>query len=440
MNSKDIAISVENISKVYRLGVKDAIHETFAATFTDYLKNPLKNYKKHRSLYKFDDVFDEHGVPLNVDREDVLWALKDVSFDVINGDVLGVIGGNGAGKSTLLKILSRVTHPSSGKLHIHGRVGSLLEVGTGFHPDLTGRDNIYLNGTILGMRRAEVERKLDQIVDFSGVEKFIDTPVKRYSSGMTVRLAFAVAAHLEPEILIIDEVLAVGDAEFQKKCLNKMEDVGKGGRTVIFVSHNMAAVSALCTRGIVIQKGQITYMGNTSEAVDIYLGSGKVLSSDLASRDDREGNGDVKMMDLWLENNKGQRVTDIRLGETITIKGSYKGAQPGSKLRIVFEIGGHLRGRMMRFDTSIQGNKGYSWPQDGVVSCQLDAPINLDPGSYHILYAIYNSENELEDYLPKAMMFHVLEDDFFGSGRLYGIDNCRPMFLMKHNWTVESGN
>ena len=224
----DIAIRVDNLGKQYRIGGQQKGYKRFSETAMDALTAPVRRL---RSL----------GKP--PPPEETFWALKDVSFDVRRGDAVGIIGHNGAGKSTLLKILSRITEPSTGRVGLHGRVASLLEVGTGFHPELTGRENVYLNGVILGMRRGEIERKFDEIVDFSGVEKFLDTPVKRYSSGMQVRLAFAVAAHLEPEILLVDEVLAVGDAEFQKKCLGKMGEVASGGRTVLFVSHNMAAIA-----------------------------------------------------------------------------------------------------------------------------------------------------------------------------------------------------
>ena len=212
------------------------------------------------------------------DKEE-FWALKDVSFDIMPGDRVGIIGRNGAGKSTLLKLLSRITEPSTGKITLRGRIASLLEVGTGFHPELTGRENIFLNGAILGMSRAEVRRKFDEIVDFAGVEKFLDTPVKRYSSGMYVRLAFAVAAHLEPEILIVDEVLAVGDAEFQKKCLGKMEQVGQDGRTVLFVSHNMAAIQRLCTAGLFLQQGKCTCQGSIGKIIDMYIHTDDINSS-----------------------------------------------------------------------------------------------------------------------------------------------------------------
>ena len=241
----DIAIKVENLSKRYRIGLKEETKDTFVGAMGSILKSPLSNLKRLKKLTQFSND--------NQDHDDIIWALKDVSFEVKRGEVIGIIGANGAGKSTLLKILAQITHPTSGRVELNGRVASLLEVGTGFHPELTGRENIYLNGTILGMTKKEIDRKLDEIIDFSGVEKFIDTPVKRYSSGMRVRLAFSVAAHLDPEILLIDEVLAVGDAEFQKKCLGKMDEVARGGRTVLFVSHNMGAIGQLCNKSILIQ-------------------------------------------------------------------------------------------------------------------------------------------------------------------------------------------
>lgn len=252
-------ISVENLSKSYRLG------QIGTGTFSNDLKLWWAKMRgKPNPLLKIGET--DHG---NRDGEE-LWALRDISFTVQQGEVLGIIGKNGAGKSTLLKILSRVTAPTSGVIKVKGRIASLLEVGTGFHPELTGRENIYLNGAILGMTRQEVARKFDEIVDFSGVEKFIDTPVKRYSSGMYVRLAFAVAAHLEPEILVVDEVLAVGDAEFQKKCLGKMGEVAQGGRTVLFVSHNMGAIRYLCSRAMLIEKGHLRTEGDVDEAIHMY--------------------------------------------------------------------------------------------------------------------------------------------------------------------------
>lgn len=267
MLTNDTAIQVENLSKVYRLGKKDEVYDNLVRTFFEFIKNPLKNYRKYRSLYTFSDA------ELNDESSgnDILWAINDVSFRVKKGEAVGIIGKNGAGKSTLLKILCRITNPTRGQVTVRGNVSSLLEVGTGFHPELTGRENVYLNGTILGMKRNEVKKKFDDIVAFSGVEKFIDTPVKRFSSGMQVRLAFSVAAHLDPEVLIVDEVLAVGDADFQKKCLNKMESVGSLGRTVLFVSHNMGAITELCSRVLWMDDGRLIDDGSAIDVVAKYL-------------------------------------------------------------------------------------------------------------------------------------------------------------------------
>jgi len=262
-------IEVNNISKLYRIGLKEESNRTFGEVLLNGITSPLRNIKKINRLTKF-------KASNSVEQEkDIIWALKNVSFNVEQGQVLGIIGKNGAGKSTLLKILSCITEPSSGLVKIRGRVASLLEVGTGFHPELTGRENIFLNGAILGMRKWEIKKKFDEIVEFAEIEKFIDTPVKRYSSGMYVRLAFAVAAHLEAEILLMDEVLAVGDIAFQKKCLGKMGDVVRGGRTVLFVSHNMGAILELCDSAIFINQGEIVKKGITTEIVRLYQNSFK---------------------------------------------------------------------------------------------------------------------------------------------------------------------
>jgi len=263
----NIAISADNIGKMYKIGTPMEHHDTLrdlivgglGRVFRNGKPNPEHNLRVRHSAHTLHSV-----------RDNTFWALRNVSFEVKQGEVLGVIGRNGAGKSTLFKILSRITEPTEGRVKIYGRVGSLLEVGTGFHPELSGRENVYLNGAILGMRRSEIDRKFDEIVAFSEIEKFIDTPVKRYSSGMYVRLAFAVAAHLEPEVFIVDEVLAVGDAEFQKKCLGKMGEVAKEGRTVLFVSHNLAAVERLCDAGLIIDAGQVRFKGEKAEAIKRY--------------------------------------------------------------------------------------------------------------------------------------------------------------------------
>lgn len=262
----EISIVVNNLSKRYRIGLKEEIYDTFVSSAISWLKSPVSNYRRVHSLSSFSD---------NGEGDDVIWALKDVSFNVKRGEVLGIIGKNGAGKSTLLKILCRITEPTSGNAKVFGKIASLLEVGTGFHPELTGRDNVYLNGTILGMKRKEINKKFDEIVSFSGIEKFIETPVKRYSSGMRVRLAFAVAAHLDPEILLIDEVLAVGDSEFQEKCLGKMKEISEfEGRSVIYVSHNMASIQQLCDKCLILDKGNLLGINDPIDAIREYLGSG----------------------------------------------------------------------------------------------------------------------------------------------------------------------
>jgi homopolymeric O-antigen transport system ATP-binding protein len=258
MSSEPTVVAVDGLRKYYALGEREP-YKALRDVLTDALKSPVRLVR---------------GGERAAARGEGIWALDDVSFELRRGEVLGLIGPNGAGKSTLLKILSRITAPTEGRIEIHGRIGSLLEVGTGFHPELTGRENVYLNGAVLGMRKAEIDRRFDEIVEFSGVARFLETPVKRYSSGMQVRLAFSVAAHLEPEILLVDEVLAVGDAEFQRKCLGKMHDVTRHGRTVVFVSHNLAAVRSLCTRALLLQKGRLVYDGDTDEAVDRYVGAG----------------------------------------------------------------------------------------------------------------------------------------------------------------------
>jgi len=271
MNPTDLAISVRGLSKSYVIAHNQERHITLAETLLHRLKHPLAKLNR-----------------------ETFWALNGISFDVRKGDVVGIIGRNGAGKSTLLKILSRITEPTGGEINLYGRVGSLLEVGTGFHTELTGRENIFLNGAILGMSKGEIRRQFDAIVDFAGVENFLDTPVKRYSSGMYVRLAFSVAAHLNPEILIVDEVLAVGDAQFQKKCLGKMKDVATGGRTVLFVSHQLQTVRGLCTRGIVMEKGKIHFSGSVDEALRIYI-EGIESAAAAGEPVSRRGTGEVRV-------------------------------------------------------------------------------------------------------------------------------------------------
>jgi lipopolysaccharide transport system ATP-binding protein len=320
MNSKDVVIKIQKINKVYRIGLQEDVHDNIVSAVIDFVKNPIKNYRRYRSLYNFADLKSDDDSP------DIIWALKDVSFEIARGEVLGIIGRNGAGKSTLLKILSRITDPTSGRAEINGKVSSLLEVGTGFHPELTGRENVYLNGTILGMSKKEVDQKFDEIVEFSGIEKFIDTPIKRYSSGMKVRLAFSVAAHLQPEILIIDEVLAVGDAEFQKKCLNKMEEVGEEGRTVLFVSHNMHAISRLCHRTILLEEGRILRDGNSTEVISQYLTSdlGTQAAREWSDRKSAPAGPDVRLRAVRVLNADDQIFHSVDIRQAFAIEMQYE--------------------------------------------------------------------------------------------------------------------
>jgi lipopolysaccharide transport system ATP-binding protein len=320
----DTVIKVEGLSKRYRIGIAAEKHDTLRDTIVETLKSPFRRLRR--------------GLPAGSDSEDLdtIWALKDVNFAVQRGQVLGIIGRNGAGKSTLLKILSRITEPTQGHVKIVGRVGSLLEVGTGFHPELTGRENIYLNGAILGMKRSEIDEKFDEIVEFSGVEKFIETPVKRYSSGMYLRLAFSVAAHLEPEILVVDEVLAVGDAEFQRKCLGKMNDVAEEGRTVLFVSHDMSAISRLTEETIVLDEGKIIYHAPTPEAIDFYMSSGFSKTGERVWQEEEipPQAAPFKPIAVRMINNKDQAVDLHRSTQPITVEVEYHLAEPIQGLRV----------------------------------------------------------------------------------------------------------
>lgn len=353
----DIVIKIENLSKRYRLGVIGTgtlTHDvqSWWARVRDKEDPNLKII--HRLARSHTGNSKQVRVqPVNLHtcepvKEDNVWALKDVTFEVKQGEVLGIIGRNGAGKSTLLKILSRVTAPTSGQIKVKGRIASLLEVGTGFHPELTGRENIYLNGAILGMRRKEIEQKFDEIVYFSEVEKFIDTPVKRYSSGMYVRLAFAVAAHLDPEILLVDEVLAVGDAEFQKKCLGKMGDISQTGRTVLFVSHNMSSIVRLSTRVLLISKGSVESLGRPEKVVSSYLTAGAISLShrEWINDQDAPGNAEIKIRSVRVVDDTRQsiEITDIRrkVGIEIIFEQLYPGKPVVPTISLYNEEGQHV--------------------------------------------------------------------------------------------------
>jgi len=334
MTDATTAIKVDNLSKCYRIGLKEEMHDSIVKSLVSFIKSPVRNYRKYKSLYKFDKT------EIDNNSQDIIWALKDVSFSVKEGEIVGIIGINGAGKSTLLKILSRITDPTHGQAVIRGKISSLLEVGTGFHHELTGRENVYLNGTILGMRKKELDRKFDEIVDFSGIEKFIDTPVKRYSSGMKVRLAFAVAAHLEPEILLIDEVLAVGDAEFQRKCLNKMEDVSQHGRTVLFVSHSMPAVTRLCPRTILLKGGGVAADGPSHKIVSIYMNSERATKAERKWQSLSESPGDdvVRLHAVRIRTEEGDVTEAVDIRRPTGIEIVYDVLKPGHVFMLYFHV------------------------------------------------------------------------------------------------------
>ena len=339
------AISVKNLGKQYKIGTAQGKfrYNMFRDVIVDTFMIPMRLFQALRGT----------GMR-GTTGTSTFWALDDVSFDLEEGKVLGIIGRNGAGKSTLLKILSRVTEPTKGTVTVRGRVGSLLEVGTGFHPELTGRENVFMNGAILGMKNAEIESKFDEIVDFSEVSQFIDTPVKRYSSGMYLRLAFAVAAHLEPEILVVDEVLAVGDAEFQRKCLGKMGDVAQQGRTVLFVSHNMSAIMRLTQEALVLNKGRLVMRGPTQEAVDFYLSSGQAQAGEhlWAAEDIPAVSAPFRPLSLKVKNGSGKVMDTVRSTEPVTIEFEYQLDAPITGLRVGFYLS-TMRGEyvLTSFDT-----------------------------------------------------------------------------------------
>jgi lipopolysaccharide transport system ATP-binding protein len=341
----------------------------------------------------------------------MIWSLRDISFEITEGEVVGIIGRNGAGKSTLLKILSRITQPTSGRAEIYGRVGSLLEVGTGFHPELTGRENIFLNGAILGMKKAEIERKFEEIVAFAEVEKFIDTPVKRYSSGMYVRLAFAVAAHLEPEILIVDEVLAVGDLAFQKKCLGRMEDVAKEGRTVLFVSHSMSTIKSLCSRGLLLDNGRVVCEGNVDEVVSAYLraGTDEIARTGLIPGDAPRmySTDEARLRSVQLTDRSGNAVSQLFLGQPFRVVVTFdvlKEIREG-----VLEVGiVALDGTHVTHTSNIDGGEPPIRLPKGRHTVTLDFDVALLPRQYTFLLGIHHFNGTTVDWIERALDFTVL--------------------------------
>ncbi len=417
----DIAIRVEQLSKQYEIGVEARRHDTIRDTLVDY-GGRLAKWWRAPSME-----------PPNRDINH-FWALKDVSFEVKRGQVVGIIGRNGAGKSTLLKILSRITEPTSGRAEIHGRVGSLLEVGTGFDRELTGRDNVYLNGAILGMRKTEIERKFDEIVEFAGVGKFIDTPVKRYSSGMYVRLAFAVAAHLEPEVLIVDEVLAVGDAEFRRKCLGKMGNIAQEGRTILFVSHNLAAVQNLCAKACWLENGQLVLDAEVNQAVASYLRQQDSLSStDLSERADRQGDGSLRLMDVALLNGDGERQSSAMAGEELVIALGFEKFTPSDAPAIIRLGFKNLYGERLFMCLSRISYPGVlRLPVKGQIRCRIPR-LPLVPGRYTVSVSLKLAE-EIADSIEDAFAVDVSGGDFFGTGKLNLEDGGN--MLVQHQWEI----
>lgn len=418
----DIAIRVENLSKRYRIGQRErylTLRDVLARSFTA----PFRLFRRD----------DQSPVPNSQSKSNYIWALKDVSFEVKRGEVVGIIGRNGAGKTTLLKILSRITEPTEGYAEVRGRVGSLLEVGTGFHPELTGRENIYLSGAILGMKKREIDRKFDEIVAFAEVEKFIDTPVKHYSSGMYVRLAFAVAAHLEPEILLVDEVLAVGDAAFQKKCLGKMGDVAKEGRTVLFVSHNMGAIQSLCERVMLLRNGRLVGTGEPTEIITMYMSEmHEVAQLPISDRSDREGNGKIRIIGLTVNGVDNASTVTVCAGDTVQFVLDYVAKDRPRKPSFHIGIYDAYGVSILHLSSRVVGCVFENLDLQGRVSCTIPR-LPLRPGHYTVNVAVLE-ESTLLDRVEAAMEMNVTKGDFYGSGDTSSMD--WGICLVDHYWEV----
>jgi lipopolysaccharide transport system ATP-binding protein len=425
-----IAIKVEGISKAYRIGVtairKD---DTFMSRIKMLLSKPVQNFKKVKGLSNISDK--------NIADDDIYMALSDVSFELKEGEVLGIIGKNGAGKSTLLKILSRIVQPTAGRIEMFGRVASLLEVGTGFNPDLTGNENIYLNGTILGLTKKEIDARYKSIVEFSGIEQFIETPVKRYSSGMKVRLAFAVAAHLDPEILVIDEVLAVGDAEFQQKCISKMQDVAnKEGRTVLFVSHDMAAVKKLCTRAILLQKGKLVKEGLPEEVIEYYYRNTSVAQAsnlNVLNKDNRvssDGRFTIEAYELLDE--KGNVVQTVECGSDISIRLHYKTTAKGYNPVVLLRVKNNMDEILFNCLSRNSYGSVMKLNSEGYIDCHIPK-LPLLAGVYSIDICL-KYQSEITDEILSGIRLQVERGDFFGTGKMN--EDYVNGIVVQHNWVI----
>ena len=410
-------IRVENVSKLYRIGNREAAYDTLRESIVEALRAPFGRLRGRNGKRNYE----------------TLWALKDINFEIAPGEVVGVIGRNGAGKSTLLKVLSRITEPTTGRAELYGRVASLLEVGTGFHPELTGRENIYLNGAILGMKKAEINRKFDEIVAFAELERFLDTPVKRYSSGMYMRLAFAVASHLEPEILLVDEVLAVGDASFQKKCLGKMGRVAREGRTVLFVSHNMSAIRSLCRRAFWLDKGEIVGTGETGQVVSDYIKRGALSTLEREWEDSPVAPGD--------ETARLHHVSVTALGQEIDEPLTVKTA-----IQLNAVIRNYLPDAVLNFSVVLYnlegvaifntGSGGQCFPA-GLVRGSFVIPGDfLNDGTYIVRLLIVKNNTEVILDLHELLVFEVHDADRAANWFGKWVGAVRPKF----DWKLSAGN
>ncbi|MFH0854061.1 MAG: ABC transporter ATP-binding protein [bacterium] len=417
-------IKVSNISKKYNINQHQGGYVALRDVLTNIIKNPF-NFAKHKAK----------AIVGKTEKEE-FWALRDISFTVEKGEAIGIIGSNGAGKSTLLKILTRITPPTEGEIRMQGKVASLLEVGTGFHPELTGRENILLNGAILGMSKKEILEKFDEIVEFSGIKKFLDTPVKRYSSGMYVRLAFSVAAHLEPDILLVDEVLAVGDADFQKKCLGKMDEVTKkAGRTILFVSHNMAAIAKLCKKCILLENGKIKMFGETTKTIASYLQNNPLTQNNNAikNRMDRKGCEEIKLTSFYVES-EGEKTDAIFSGGRYSFCFGYEtmNGKPVKNLGCSSSIS-RVGGEYLALNWTKHTKQEFkSAPAKGVIKCQINQKFPFGEGLYNIDAGLWIN-GDRKDYINNLLTFEVKKKDFYNTGSNIG----SPIYL-EQNWSIEN--
>lgn len=418
-------IKIENLSKIYRLG----------EIGTGTLSHDLNRWWQMNIRGKDDPYALVGGVndrTAKARKGEHIAALKDINLEVKQGEVLGIIGKNGAGKSTLLKVLSRVTSPTTGSISVKGRLASLLEVGTGFHPEMTGRENIYMNGTIMGMRKWEISRKLEEIVEFAGVAKYLDTPVKRYSSGMKVRLGFAVAAHLEPEILVVDEVLAVGDAEFQKKAIGKMQDVSTNdGRTVLFVSHNMASVKTLCTRGIILQNGELWKEGDISEVINSYLQETSNLLNDHYLKQDESETQIAWVTEAYTTKNN-RRTGNLLSGDDIEFVIKYTAKKKDLKGELFIGLYNNYGDKVFHLGTVFSPLESFPTKANGTILCKIKK-LPLIAGQYTVNLSL-SVNGDVQDRIKSAFSFSVENGDFYGNGKLPNIRENK--FLVEQNWSI----